>query len=96
MKIGIRFSVVVSCSFFFALTGVGYSASEAEQHGYHAFTYSELTIIANIQEQGFTAYSESLDKAKHLQESVKQLLGKPSSESLQLARDAWIAARETV
>jgi len=94
MMFASRVSLAVSCSFFFALTGVGYGATEAEQHGYHAFTYSELTIIANIQEQGFTAYSESLHKAQQLQKRVNLLLESPSEENLKHARNAWIAARE--
>ena len=71
-----------------------FAATEAEQHGYHAFTFSELTIIANVQEQGFAAYSESLEKAVILQTEIESLLETPSQHTLNEARRAWIAARE--
>ncbi len=66
---------------------------ESEVHGYHAFGFSEIAIIAGFRAHGHRAYLDSLNTAKALDAAIDELGRKPSKKALAAARNAWIAAR---
>jgi putative iron-regulated protein len=50
-------------------------------------------VVAHYAELAFAVFSDALSTGKTLQLAVDALLAKPSDETLQAARTAWIAAR---
>ncbi len=59
-----------------------------------ASTPSAADVIRHYADLGEAMYADALAAAKALQTRVDVLLTKPSSTTLQAARDAWISARE--
>ena len=66
---------------------------ESEVHGYHAFGFSEIAIIASFRAHGHRVYLDSLNTAKALDAAIDELGRQPSQSTLNAAREAWIAAR---
>jgi putative iron-regulated protein len=50
-------------------------------------------VVANYADIAEAGYADSLSAARDLQEAVSALVAAPSAESLQAARQAWLAAR---
>ncbi len=70
-----------------------FANTETEVHGYHAFGFSEVAIVAGFRAHGHRVYLDSLNTAQALDAAIDELGRKPSDKTLQAAREAWIAAR---
>ena len=77
-----------------AMAQVQASAADDVAHGYHAFGFSELSVIADVRLFAFDRYEESLVRARALQSAIGGFLDRPSPAGLDLLRAKWIAARE--
>jgi putative iron-regulated protein len=51
------------------------------------------TVVANYADIALAKYEDSLITAKALDEAVEALIADPSAETLQAAKDAWLASR---
>ena len=54
---------------------------------------SKLAVLENYADIAEAKYSDSLTAAKTLQKAVDALIARPSADTLQSAKDAWLASR---
>lgn len=59
----------------------------------HADSVSAKDVMQNYTEIAHAAFGDSLSTAKTLQGRISAFLEKPSEETMQAAKDAWLAAR---
>lgn len=58
-----------------------------------AFAVEPAEVVAHYADLAAAKYGDSLTSAKALQAAVDELISAPSEETLQAAKDAWLAAR---
>ncbi|WP_378944224.1 imelysin family protein [Paracoccus sp. R86501] len=58
-----------------------------------AHAVEESEVLATYADIAAASYGDSLTTAKQLQQAVQTLVQDPSAQNLQMARDAWLAAR---
>lgn len=59
----------------------------------HAQAPADADVLANYADIALAGYEDSLTAAKALEVAVDALIANPSEETLQAAKDAWLAAR---